>query len=419
MHAFAPRSALAGPARITFVAALLLFVATIVVGILNGIDVWEPDHDSLIGHVHAGTLGWITMGVSGIGFLMFSRDREVGTSEVATAYRLAWSVVGAITLYVGAFFLGDAVFDDRIQRPIVGTLLFVVVIWYLVWLLGAHRAHAQASAGRLGFVLAWISLIVGAAFGVILGLYIANGEVPLLSDDTAAAVAEAHPPAMVIGFLLLAAFAVIEWMLHERWSRAGAAQMWLLFVAGLVINIAFVTGLDQELAGPANLLMIVAGVMLLWRSREQLAPSGWRGVGAGVFPRMALVFLVVYLVLLTILVSWIVTETIDFDAVTDAQMGLILSFDHVMFIGVMTNVLFGTLAVNLPPDRTVTANRILIWGVNVGIAGFAVGLIAVEAVIKRIFTPILGVALLVGIWVYFQELVRARALDAVEESVPG
>ena len=214
MAAFAPRSGLSDAARITFTAALLLFIATIVIGILNGIDLWEPDHDSLIGHVHAGTLGWITLGVSGIAFLMFSRDREISSAEADKARTLAWAMVGAITLYVGAFFLGDSLFDDRIQRPVAGTLLFIVVIWFFTWLLGANKVYGAKSPARLGFVLSWISLMIGATFGVILGLFIANGEVPGLSDITAARVADAHPPAMLIGYLLLAAFATIEWLLH-------------------------------------------------------------------------------------------------------------------------------------------------------------------------------------------------------------
>lgn len=406
MGRFAPRSQLSDAATVTLTAGLLLFVVTIVVGILNGTDLWNPDHDTLISHVHAGTLGWITLGVAGIGFLMFSRDREVAASEKGRVRILAWAMVAAITLYVAAFFLGDSLFDDRIQRPIVGTALFVVVVWYFTWLLGAYRAYGAKSAARLGLVLSWISLIIGAVFGVVLGLYISRGEVPGFSDDTAAAVAEAHPPAMVIGYLLLAAFAAVEWLLHDDkgWSRAASIQMWLLFVAGVVINVGFVSGLEEELAGPANLLMIVAGVMLLWRSRAMLAPNGWRGAGAGVFPRLSMLFLVVYLVLLTVLVSWLVSGSIDFDALTEAQEGLLLSFDHVMFIGVMTNVIFGVMASGLASRRTAVANRIILWGVNIGITGFALGLITTTTVLKRVFTPILGVALLVGIGAYLLEL---------------
>jgi hypothetical protein len=416
MGSFAERSGLPDAARITFVAGLLLFVVTIVVGILNGIDLWEPDHDTLISHVHAGTLGWITLGVTGIGFLMFSRGREVSGSEAGRARTLAWAMVASIGLYVVAFFLGDALFDDRIQRPIVGTLLFVVVVWFFVWLIGADRSYESRSPARLGFVLAWISLIIGAVFGVILGLYISNGEVPGFSDDTAAAVAEAHPPAMVIGYLLLAAFSVIEWLLHDGRgrSRAGSIQMWLLFVAGIVINVGFVSGLEEELAGPANLLMIVAGGMLLWRSRDLLKPAAWRGVGAGIYPRLSMVFLVVYLALLTVLVSWLITDSIDFDALTESQAGLLLSFDHVMFIGVMTNVILGVLAAGTGSSRTEMADRMLLWGVNVGITGFAIGLMTVTPVLKRVFTPILGLALLAGLAVYLIELIRGRRALVVD-----
>lgn len=406
MQSSVTRAAMPDAARITFTAGLLLFVATIVIGILNGIDVWEPDHDSLIGHVHAGTLGWITLGVSGIGFLMFSRGRELPGAEAARTRSLAWAMVAAVTLYVGAFFLGDSLFDDRIQRPIVGTVLLLVVVWFLTWLLQANRAYRAKSPARLGFLLAWVSLIIGAVFGVILGLYLSNGEVPGLSDDTAGAVAEAHPPAMVIGYLLLAAFAVIEWLLHDDkgWTRASAVQMWLLFVAGIVINVGFVSGLEEELAGPANLLMIVAGVMLLWRSRHLLRPGAWRGAGAATFPRLSIVFLVVYLTLLTVLIVWLINGSIDFDALTESQEGLLLSFDHTMFIGVMTNALVGVLGAHLVTRRTALANRILVWGVNIGIAGFAIGLITVTAWVKRVFTPIMGLSLLVGIAVYLAAL---------------
>ena len=172
MTRFASDSGLRSAARITFSASMLLFVVTIVIGILNGIDVWEPNHDSLIGHVHAGTLGWITLGVSGIGFLMFSKGRDVSADEAKRADTLAWAMAISITLYAGAFFLGDAVFSDRIQRPIVGTVLFVVVIWYFTWLLKAHRSYGETTPYRLGFVLGWISLMIGAVLGVILGLFI-------------------------------------------------------------------------------------------------------------------------------------------------------------------------------------------------------------------------------------------------------
>ena len=405
MSVFAPSAGLARASRITLIAAATIFMYTIVIGILNGMDVWEPEHDVLMSHVHSGTLGWITLGVAGIAFLMFSEGRTVDADEQRKVTTMAWSLIGAVVLYVLAFLAGDSIFDDRIQRPIFGTVLFVVVIWLLVWFVNAYRAYESPSAARLGLLLAWISLLIGAVFGILLGLYTANGEVPGLDDETAGRFADAHPPAMVIGYLLVAGFAVVEWLLHDDdEGRAGSVQMWLLFIAGIVINIAFVTGTDEQLAGPANLLMIAALLTLLWRSRSMLMPDGWRGADVGLFPRFALLFLIVYLVLLTVLVSWIVRDVIDFEVLTESQEGLLLAFDHTMFIGVMTNIMFGVLALRVTSSRVTLANKVLWVGVNVGLAGFALGLLTTTSLLKQIFAPIMGLSLLFALVVYLAEL---------------
>src|SRR5690349_15687425 len=52
---------LANEIRLLLQAALVLFVITVVIGILNGADVVDFSHAKLMTHVHAGTLGWITL----------------------------------------------------------------------------------------------------------------------------------------------------------------------------------------------------------------------------------------------------------------------------------------------------------------------------------------------------------------------
>lgn len=410
MTAFAPQAGLARAARLTLIAAATIFLYTIVIGILNGLDVWDPGHDTLMSHVHSGTLGWITLGVGGMAFLMLSETRSVSAAEQRQVMALAWALVISVTLYVVAFLLGDSVFSDRIQRPIFGTLLFVVVIAALVWMTRAYRLHEANSPARLGILLAWISLLIGSAFGIILGLFTSNGSVPGLDDDTAARFADAHPPAMVIGYLLVAAFAVIEWLLHDgKAGRAGYVQMWLLFAAGVIVNVGFVTGNDEQLVGPANVMMIAAGFIMLWRSRAMLTLNGWRGSPATRFPLLALLFLVAYLVLLTVLVSWIIQDAVDFDALTESQDGLLITFDHAMFVGVITNVLFGVMATRLDTPRTALANRVLWWGLPVGLTGFGIGLITTSATPKRIFAPIMGLSLIFALSVYVRELVTAKS----------
>ncbi len=407
-------------ARITFVSALLLFVITIVIGILNGLDLYTPDHDTLITHVHAGTLGWITLAVSGAALLMFAGD-SANMGEAGRTRTMAWAMAGAIALYVAAFLAGDRIPGDRIQRPIAGTILFVVVVWFAVWLFRRNAAAHQSSVARLGLLLAWISLMIGAVLGVLLGIYTSQGEIPGLDADTSARVAEGHPPAMVIGFLILAAMAIAEWLFrdHVPWadSRLGVAQMWILFAAGMLANIGFVSGLEEELLGPANLLMIVGVVIMVVRYRSELLPSGWRGAGTGAYPRISTIFLVAYLVLGTVLITRVVSGAMDFDALTEAELGLLLAFDHTMFIGVMTNLLFGVIALRmLGREAPATADRIIMWGVNIGITGFVIGLLTVSPILKRIATPIMGTALLVGIALYVRDLVRGHTVAADAES---
>lgn len=398
-------------ARIAFTGALVLFVITIVIGILNGLDVYTPDHDTLMTHVHSGTLGWITLASSGAALLMFAEGADATRARV-----LAWAMTAAIALYVVAFFAGDRIPGDRIQRPIAGTILFIVVVWMAVWLFRQNAAAGHSSVARLGLLLAWVSLMIGAVLGVLLGIYTSQGEIPGLDNDTAAAVADGHPPAMVIGFLILAAMAVIEWVLrdHVAWSasRLGAAQMWILFAAGILANVGFVAQLEEELLGPANLLMIIGVVIMVVRYRGLLLPAGWRDVGTGAFPRLSALFLVVYLVLGTVVIVRVVSGAMDIDAMTSTEMGLLLAFDHTMFIGVMTNLLFGVLAIEfLGRKATNVADGILLWGVNLGIAGFILGLITVSPVIKRIATPVMGVSLLVGIVAYLMDLLGSEQPD--------
>jgi hypothetical protein len=282
----------------------------------------------------------------------------------------------------------------------------VVLVLFSRWLFGAQK-QVPRTVARLGMLLASVAVVIGAVFGIVLGLVTAGRDLPGISEDIADGIAGAHPPAMVIGFLLLAAMAIIEWLLGDKpaaGNRAGVIQMWLLFLAGLVLIVAFVFELDDALAGPANGMMIAGVVILLWRRRAELTPKAWKGAGTGVFPRMSLAFLVFYMVLLTILVAKFVSGEIDPDAMTPEDEGLLIAFDHVMFLGVMTLALFGTLAASLHGKAMTLIDRIVLWGVTVGVPGFAAGLIMVENLPKQIFTPIMGTALLIGIAGYVREI---------------
>lgn len=393
----APAARRPGPlrsgSRLLFQSALLIFIITVVIGILNGIDLLDPGHDALITHVHAGTLGWITLSVAGAVLWMFTEGMQPSKRELRSARWIARALVASVGLYVAAFWVGMKV-TGGVLRPIAGTLLFLVVAWTLAWLIGRARRD-RMTVPRLALLLAWISLLIGAVFGVILGIFTARGKVPGLSTDLAASLAESHPPTMVIGYLILAGIGIAEWLLrseHRPLSRTpgGIVQVLSVFLAGVSLLVGLTAEIEPLILVNAPLEVVGLGIFLL----GLIAGLGFlvylvQGIGSGRY------------------------ETPD-----DVPFQLIVALDHVNFIGVMTNLTFGVIAA-----AVVGANRravqLLVWAMNVGLAGFVIGLAGDSAVWKRISTPVMGPAILIGIGFFFAALAREREREVIGPGEPA
>lgn len=377
--------------RVLFRAAMVIFVVTVVIGILNGTDVWDPPRNSLLTHVHAGTLGWITLAVFAGAIWMFGGEGK------ADAGALPVFAIVALSLYVFAFWSGD-IFDttESIQRPIGGTLAFIAMVWLLFWVLRAKRGE-RWNVAEFGMGLSLAFLVFGAVLGVLLGLQLADVEI--VAPENAQRLGESHPGAMVAGYVVLAGLALIEWMMPDRKvpmlreSKSGIAQMLLLFFAGILLVVGFL--LDQEAIYSLGVpLQIIGAVILIVRFRRYLAPSQWGGPVVNRFVRTPILGLVLVVALIAYLISQLMGG-----AEFEEFLPIALTMDHVNFLIVMTNLIFGMMAIATKASET--AGKIVYWGLNVGVVGFAVGLITESAATKRIFTPILGVALLYGIWTYF------------------
>lgn len=382
--------------RNLFRAALLIFVITVVIGILNGTDIWNPPRNTLLTHVHAGTLGWITLSVFGAAIWMFDR----GDSKVKN---LANYSIVALSLYVLAFWSGD-LFNttESIQRPIGGTLAFIAIVWINIWMLRSKRG-SRWTVAEFGMGLALLFLFIGAILGVLLGLQLADVEI--VAAENAGRLGDAHPAAMVIGYVILATLAMIEWRLRGDSAptigeaKAGVVQMLLMFFAGLFGMLGLL--LDVEPLLILNTPLQVIGLLIfLWRLRREIAPSQWKaGDVAGLMLRTATLGLILAVVLTAIVVNKFVTFTGDEDALFDEIAPFLLGLDHTTFILVVTNVIFSMMSV--VSVVTQTTLRVVYYGANIGAAGFVVGLITESTTLKRIFTPILGLALLYGIFMFF------------------
>lgn len=390
-------NALQPQARLLYRGALLIFVVTIVIGILNGLDLWDPTHQMVLTHVHAGTLGWITVSVVGSALAMFGSGAD--TKAVATARSLTMATLVTVVIYVAAF-----ASTTGILRPIAGTLLLITIIWALIWVAGRYGSSDKSTA-QLALYLAVISLTIGAILGVLLGVFVANGSLPGLSNERAAALAGAHPAAMLIGYLILAGVAISHWVLKGGQGMIGRLVAWALFLAGLIANVAFIFEIDAliQVFSGLQVIAIIAYIVHMW---GKIKPSAWSGDSADNFGRAAVLGLVVGIGLLVYVVQLFTSGQLDPET-GEGPIGVLIAFDHAMFIGVMTNALFGAVA-GLAAAKAAT-NRIILVAVNFGLVLFLIGLATESTIFKQIGTPIMGLALLYGIGIYFQSLGSTQA----------
>ncbi len=375
-------------ARLLFRSALLIFLVTIIIGILNGLDIWSPSHNMLLTHVHSGTLGWITLSVFGAAVLLFGDDSDAGSSVKS----MSMFAVVATVLYVIAFAT-----TTGILRPITGTLMLIAIVWFLVWVSGRYRG-SERTTSQLGLMLATVSLTIGAILGVLLGLFVANGSIPGLSDETAQSLAGAHPPAMLIGYLVLAGAAIVHWLLDGPQTRVGRIVMWALFLGGIAANLAFILDIDA-LIQVATLLEVASIIMFTVHMWSRIKPSAWAGGGMETFARLSALFLLIGVALLVYVVQLFMSGQLDPET-GGGEIGVLLAFDHAMFIGVMTNALFALVARKASGEPA----GWLPWVINGGVVLFLLGLILDITILKRIGAPVMGLALIYAIYVFVTSL---------------
>lgn len=358
-------------------AAMAIFVFTVSIGILNGTDLLNPSHGQLLAHVHSGTLGWITLSIFAAAAWIFGAPLPRLLRDGAIA---------AVVFYIAMFWI-----DAVDLRPVAGSLVLIAIVWFAIWAF-QQRAGQALTVPRLSIVLASVNLTIGGILGVLLGLSLAG------TIDLGEGIAGAHPAMMVVGYLLLAGVAIDEQLLggpgSEELPRAGAIQAWLFFIAGIALAVGVLFDIMPLLG--VNLLGEIAGIaIVLTRNRRGIAAAGWPRASARSHGAMSLLFTLPALGLLAYL---IVRYAEDIES---APRGLFLALDHATFVGILTNAIFGLLAVATVTRRDIWpwADRLVFWGMNLGLATFIVGLIAETAVIKRVGTPVMGASILLGLLV--------------------
>lgn len=93
-------------------------MVTVGIGILNGTDLVDFDHQALLGHVHSGTLGWISLSVFAAALWLFGESGSTGW-HARIAQVLPASAIIAIVAYVSVFLS-----TTDVRRPIAGSVAF-------------------------------------------------------------------------------------------------------------------------------------------------------------------------------------------------------------------------------------------------------------------------------------------------------
>jgi len=391
-------------ARRVLQAAMLIFVWTIGIGILNGLDLVEFTRTQLLSHLHGGTLGWLTLSILSLTIWLFGAEN---VSEGSRRFIRAWSVLAVVAIagYVFAFAttLG-------IWRPIAGSFTLTALVGFAGWAVSRIR-YVTLTVPRLFALVGLATSVLGGLFGVINGLALArHWSIPDSFFD-------AHPGTMEIGFVLPVAMGLAEWglrrgMPEERASRAGLVQVSVMFIA-FALALAFFLAEMEEQVGLATMLAVV-GVVIFWVRMWPIArhtsllrrwPQRHAFMG-GLLVGVTLIYITVI-----IMRAQGVFE--------DIPRGQQLGFIHLMAVGATTNTLLAY--VTALSRRAVAPNvldDLIFWGVNLGVIGF-VTVLTIEARDGiYVFVPIMGSALLLAIGTHVLRLSRDASALEQEEAVP-
>ena len=359
--------------------ALAVFLVTVTIGMINGLDLYDFNRDQLLTHVHSGTLGWITLALVAATMWVDRRSEP----------RIALALMILIPIYVVAFYTGNLAF-----RAISGSVLLLAILWLLAWV---WSITDRSSLPSLGIALGLTSFAIGAIVGVLIQIQLASGTnvFPKGADQIGA-----HAATMVFSYLILVVMSVLEWrVLGTRGRpRGGVIQLGGLFLGGLVIMLTFLFAADQaqKVLGIYLLLQLIATVLFAVRILPKAVSIDWLAAGSARHFAASAIFVIVAVALLIYLIFRFMTAADPTDT-SALPVGVLTASDHAAFIGVVTNTIFALIGVVTRgrSSRGDVLGQIGFWAMNVGLAIFLVGLSVESAEIKRVGAPLMGTGILV------------------------
>jgi hypothetical protein len=164
----------------------------------------------------------------------------------------------------------------------------------------------------------------------------------------------------------------------------------------------------------AALIELVGVVLFVRRMWPLVRAVDWMASTPARFGAVAAIAVVVNILFLNYLIG---ANGGDVDKIATRQ---ILAVDHLMFVGVLTNGIFGLLrGVTSGDDRWESADQVVFYGMNLGLLGFVVALLADSIGIEQVATPVLGASILLGLALYAARFAKGVAVAAPAVSGPA
>jgi hypothetical protein len=378
--------------RFLFRVALMVFTVTVAIGIFNGFHFIELSRAVLLTHVHAGTLGFITLSAFGAAFWLYAGP---GGTMDGHARGVAVAMAVAVPLYVLAFLTGNFVL-----RAVFGTPVLLLIIGMVVFLI--RNIGTGRSTPRLGVLLGFTVLVIGSTIGVLIQIQLAADHT-FLPDNAVAG----HAAAQVFGYLVLVALSLIDWRLKgtSTLTWAGGIQVVFYFLAGILVAMGALLNI-QPLLGSFIPLSIIATVIFLVRVGGSVVTTNFMEAGSRRHYAIAVPWVIVNIVVTIIAIVIVISKGID-----NAPFNLFIAADHAIFIGVMVNMVFGLIQDFTPGQRHIApwTENVVFWVLNIALVGFVTTLLLNQPTGEKFFVPFQGAAILVGIVVFSMRLAAPPA----------
>ena len=399
--------------RIILLGSATLFLINIFFGFDNAVTTGVLPRSQALIHLHAGSIGWITLSQLAVAFWVFTGNREVSDAYAGRLRILGYAAIfffaGYILSFGIAFSQGGSFF---ILMPIFGTGAMLIIWFAAIYALSQLRRQAVVTTVHILVAGGLLVAAVGATMGVLLGLELAMGDqiLPIPAGEDRVGV---HA-GMMDTYLILVAAGVVEWFVQKdsqkRRTIPGLLQALFLTMAGLVVPIAFLTGLLDQLLPIFGLFLLLGLVFFVarigWRA---LARNPMRG-GVKAWGFFGTFWLVIYVAIFI----YFVMSFANPDASVPDWLGIV--FVHAGFVGMMTNIILGVDAA-----RTKDAAHVLSWGesaalwtINLGMLVFFVLKITSDT---RLGAIAMGVGVLLGVVTMILRLRESGRQDAEAPSM--